>query len=128
MPRSYSVRLIALTLRVPAKWLDNLLSHHELPGIIGGRQGLERQITDDGLLAIELARALTLDLGIPLSRAVAFARSALADPVAAEKGLAVGSVVVMSFRIPDIEVRLRAQLMEAMEAIGRIPRGRPRRV
>jgi hypothetical protein len=128
MARTYNVRLIALALAVPIKWLDNLLSHHALPGVIGGRQGIERRIADDGILAIELARILASELGVPLSRAVALVQSAIANRDAIDVAVSVGSEVRVVFQIQGIERRLRRQLIEAMEAIGQIPRGRPRRV
>ena len=68
MGRQYSTRLVALTIGVSEKWLDNLLSHFQILGVAKGRQGRRREIDHDGLLAIELARCLTLALSNALLR------------------------------------------------------------
>src|SRR5688500_2351478 len=127
MQRGYSIRLIALTLAVPLKWVDNLLSHHHLPGVSGGRQGRQRHVTEEGLLAIELSRILSADFGVPVSRAVALARAALDGRDENGLRLAFESGATLVFSTPDIENRLRAQMIVAIEAVGHIPRGRPPR-
>lgn len=127
MARSYSAKLIALTLRVPLKWVDNLLSHHALPGVFRSRQGVERRVTDDGLLAIEATRMLTADLGLPLGRAAAVARSAVESRVDSQMQYVTPSGVTVVFPLTVLESRLRERVVEAVETIGRIPRGRPPR-
>ncbi len=126
MPRAYSVRLVSLTLSTPLKWLDNLLSHHDLPGVVGGRQGVERQISGEGLLAIEMSRLLTSDLGVPVSRAVALVNFALANRVANRLTCELDSGVTLAFDAERIERRLRQRMTEAVESLGHVKRGRPR--
>lgn len=71
MPRAYTVATAALALGMPAKWVDNVLSHYSLPGIRQERQGVARRLSIDGLLLLALTALLTRDLGIPTARAIA---------------------------------------------------------
>jgi hypothetical protein len=56
--RSYHVAAAALAVGRPAKWIDNLLSHHSIPGVIGGRRGTARQISADAVARISIVSAL----------------------------------------------------------------------
>src|SRR5688572_30447845 len=78
MNRSYSLRLVALTTGVDGRWLDNLLSRHQIPGVSRQRRGVERRINDEALLAIELVRILNLELGVSMATAVVVAAHMLA--------------------------------------------------
>ncbi|HET9454783.1 MAG TPA: hypothetical protein VFO66_10920 [Gemmatimonadaceae bacterium] len=115
--------MVALTLDVQIKWLDNLLSHHDLPGCTKARQGVERRISDEGILAIELVRVLNTDLGIPLGRAVTLVR----DGLSKESGLAIRMPSGITIVLPHlrIEQRIASGLRDAIEAAPRIARGRP---
>ena len=73
MARGYTVATAALALRVPAKWLDNALSHNQVTGVLQARQGVPRRLSVDGLLIIGLALWLTIDFAIPLPTAIAVA-------------------------------------------------------
>ena len=127
MLRTYTVRLVALTIGVEVKWVDNLLSHFALDGVTRSRQGVERQISDAGLLAIELIRALHVELRIPVVNAVMLTRQALATRGRGGQDLMLESGLRVAIPYATLEQRLRAQMMEAMESVARIPRGRPRR-
>jgi hypothetical protein len=125
MAASYTVRIAALATGLSHKWIDNLLSHHTLPGVTGGRQGLERAVSMQGMLAIELVRLATLDLGVPIARAVDIATLLLAtDPPGASTRTPSG--IQIAFPVPELERRLRERLVEAVEAAPNPPRGRPR--
>jgi hypothetical protein len=107
--------------------MDNLLSHHALPGVSRSKQGVERQVTDDGLLAIVMTRMLTIELGIPLSRAAAISRTTVASRSESPMRFVTESGITVVFPLAAIELRLRERMIEAVEAIGRVPRGRPPR-
>lgn len=125
MAASYTVRMAALATGVSHKWIDNLLSHHAMPGVTGGRQGLERAISMRGILAIEIVRLATQDLGISIGRAVGIATDLLAtDPP--QMSARTSSGIQIGFPIPELERRLRERLVEAVEAAPSLPRGRPR--
>ena len=124
MARSYSVRLAALTTGVDSKWIDNLVSRHDLPGISRLRRGVERRISDDGLLAIELVRILNLELGVSTTAAVSIAATMMAPHTGGQFRTASGLTVQLP--LGELEARLRARLGEALEFVARVPRGRPR--
>jgi hypothetical protein len=124
--RVYDVRVTALALGVNAKWVDNLLSHHRLVGCSGGGRGVERQITEHGLLAMAVAWRLNEKLGMPLGRAIALVNAAsdggnIADPLHAPGGIRI------EVGVRELESRLRRQMVDALEAAPRIRRGRPKR-
>ena len=50
MARAYTVGTAALALDVPTKWLDNVLSHHSVPGVVQERQGVSRKVSLEGVL------------------------------------------------------------------------------
>lgn len=127
MPPTYSVRSIAVMLSVPTKWVDNLLSHHTLPGVSGGRRGVERQVDSHGILAVEIARMLSSELGVPIGRAVAIARHAVANRERDDLSLQLESGATLTFHFGRIENRLRGRMLEAVEGLAHIPRGRPPR-
>ncbi|MEX2179682.1 MAG: hypothetical protein WD801_13280, partial [Gemmatimonadaceae bacterium] len=119
------MKTVALTVGAPHKWIDNLLSHHRIPGVSGGRQGVDRRITQDGLLAVEVTRMLATELGLPVHRAVALA--AVAIETRSEHAMRVETVsgVVLELPVQAIEARLRERLIEAAESVARPRRGRP---
>lgn len=109
----------------PVKWVDNLLSHHDVPGCSGGRQGVARRISDLGVLAIAHVRLFASELGMPVSRAVALVRNA-------SDGVTVGPLRTTSgLRIepsPQMAADLQERLRDALQAAPRRRRGRPRRL
>jgi hypothetical protein len=127
MTRTYDARLVALTVGVPYKWVDNLLSHYVLPGVSGGRQGLQRRIADDGLLAIEIVRAFAFGLGVPLARASKLATSAVQARAEGNVNVTLESGVFITLRFEEIERRLQKRILETIESVARVPRGRPPR-
>jgi hypothetical protein len=123
--RSYDAKLVAFTVNLPFKWIDNLLSHHELTGVTRARQGIPRAITDDGLVAIEIVRLLTIDLGVAVQRAVEIAQSVMQDR-APEVRVPIQRGLVLVIQRADIARRLRERLLDASESVARVRRGRPR--
>ena len=124
MARSYDTRVVALTINAPIKWVDNLLSHHDIPGVAGGRQGVSRRIGDTGLLAIELTRVFNAELQVPVARAVALARQILASGSEVAR-CETASGVALSVRLRDVETRLHRQLVQGLESAAVVRRGRP---
>jgi hypothetical protein len=113
-------------LGVPAKWLDNLLSRHALPGVERGGQGVERRITDQGLLAAEVSRVLNLELGVSMDRAASIARE-MVPASGSQATFSTPSGISLRFNVADIESRLRLRMSEVLESTSRVPRGRPPR-
>ena len=124
MSRSYSVKIAALTLGVPLKWVDNVLSHHDIPGVVSERQGVERAISDLGIRTLELIRIVSRELGASIPRAVAIATAAVGNP---DTTFSTSSGAVLRFSSDAIDRRIRERLMDAIEATPRLKRGRPRK-
>ena len=70
MARAYTVGTAALALDVPTKWLDNVLSHFDLAGVVQEHQGIARKVSLEGVLQLALALALITDLGVPTATAL----------------------------------------------------------
>lgn len=121
MLRSYDVRTVALTVGADAKWVDNLLSHHRVPGCASERQGVQRQITDDGLLAIAIIRILNQELEIPLARATRL----VTDGALSNGVVRTPSGIRVEVPVAILAQALRGQLLDALEAAPRVRRGRP---
>ena len=120
MPRAYTVATAALVLGVPIKWLDNVLSHFSLQGIVQERQGVARRITIEGMLQLYLVHSLSSELGTTIVVATQVAQKLAAD-----------GLVELSNRITIRAGRdaLRAELVDRLEhavEIAPVPRrGRP---
>jgi hypothetical protein len=119
--RAFDVHASASALGVSPKWLDNLLSHHHIAGVVGGRQGIRRRISPDAVLRIAVAMELARELGSPLHRALGIAEEMVE---AGRVGRANGFELRLDIaRIAD---ELNARLAEATEAVTPRRRGRPR--
>ncbi len=107
MARAYTIATAALTLDMPAKWLDNTLSHIRIPGVRHEKQGVARHITIDGLLILSIAGVLINEFGISLSRA-----ARMAETLASNNGLytSPGGVGIQL----DLE-GLRSKLLQRLE-------------
>ena len=120
MPRAYTVATAALVLGVPIKWLDNVLSHFSLQGIVQERQGVARRITIEGMLQLYLVHSLSSELGTTIVVATQVAQKLAAD-----------GLVELSNRITIRAGRdaLRAELVDRLEhavEVAPVPRrGRP---
>ena len=124
MSRSYDVKAVALSLGVSIKWIDNLLTHNDIPGVVRIRQGVQRRINDDGLLAIELVRRLSDDLGVPLGRAAELLRGGFENR-STDLRLTTPSGITIVFPVADIVRELQQSIADALESAPQIRRGRP---
>jgi len=121
MARAYTIATAALTLEMPAKWLDNTLSHIRVPGVQQERQGVARRITVDGVLILAAAALLIKEIGVPLAAAVE-----IAERLAGNGGeyKSPGGVDVR-LDLPKLRSTLLKRLENAVE-IAPVPRrGRP---
>lgn len=77
--RLYSVAVASLAIDAPSKWLDNLLSHHQIPGVITERRGVARRIPHSALIHLALARELHIALHLGVRDAIRVAGALLDD-------------------------------------------------
>jgi hypothetical protein len=90
-----------------------------------GRQGVGREIADDGLLAIELVRIIIAEVGASLDTAVDLANRAIQSRSQTEARIATASGVTIVFHLALVEQRLREQMVHAVESVAHVRRGRP---
>ena len=121
MARSYHVEVARFAADADQKWIDNLLSRFDVPGVDSSKQGLSRRISDEGIYQIALIRALTADLEVSTARAVTLAGQLLAAP----NVVAVAEDIELVFDRPSFERRIGARIAEAVESIAPARRGRP---
>lgn len=123
MARAYTVGTIALALDVSPKWIDNVLSHHRVPGVVQERQGVSRKVASDGLLHLAIAIQLIQDFGIPVGNAVQ-----IAGRLAAGSGTYRSpSELKLSLDVPRLRDKLETRLAQAVEIAPVPKRGRPAR-
>jgi hypothetical protein len=120
--RSYTIVVAALALETDVKWLDNLLSHHQVRGLARKKQGIQRQIPPDSLLVIAVARVLIATISLPIGKALELADRLVESP---NSTIDLSSLTV-SADVRAIGTRLQERLADAVEGAARLPRGRPR--
>lgn len=120
--RFYHVEIAAFAAEAEPKWIDNLLSHFDIPGVDGGRQGIARRISISGIRQIALIRVLTRDLGLGLADAVEMAGRLLSD---GGDGLPVGRGLSLQLDRDQFERHVDAAVAEAVESVEPPRRGRP---
>jgi hypothetical protein len=121
LSRSYHVEIARFAADADQKWIDNLLSRFDVPGVDSSKQGLARRISDAGVYHISLIRVLTSELDLSTARAVSLAAQLLSVP---------GSVVVaedleLIFDRDAFQRRIDVRVAEAVESIAPARRGRP---
>jgi hypothetical protein len=126
VPPVYTVAVAAFALGVSDKWLDNLLSRGELPGVIRERQGVGRSISEQGVLAIELVRILGDELGMSTTASKNAVRAVFSrTPSTGEPMIRTASGVELHFPVDSLSRSLRERLRDALEAVPPRKRGRP---
>jgi hypothetical protein len=121
LPRAYTVATVALALDVERKWLDNVLTHHRVPGASQERQGIARRLSSEAAFTLQLAIGLMRELGVPISRGIG-----LATKLVEGRGHfhSPGRISV-SVDFDASEKRLHDRLAAAVEVAPLPPRGRP---
>ena len=124
--RTHTVATVALTLNTSAKWIDNVLSHHELPGVTRARQGIPRRLNERAVLVLAIALDLASSLRLPLRPAIAIAGQ-LADtdgPVGRHRPDP-GSSIELTVNLDEVAQDLARRLARAAEIAPTPRRGRP---
>jgi hypothetical protein len=119
--RAYTVATAAVTLRMPAKWIDNVLSHHSVPGIVRTRQGVSRRLTPQAILSLEIAIRLIDGLSTPVARALELSAKGIRE----NGEIPAGKGVTVRFDVEAIQAELSERLANAVEIAPLPRRGRP---
>jgi hypothetical protein len=123
MSRFYHVEIARHAADVDLKWVDNLLSRFDVPGVESSRQGVARRISLGGIYHVALIRRLNRELRLPVSAAVTLARRLLASESA--EAVVVSGIELRIDR-SALEAEIGRRVNEAVEASTRPRRGRPR--
>jgi hypothetical protein len=121
MPRAYTIATAALALETSAKWLDNILSHYRVAGVVQEKQGVARRITVDGLLTLAIVVLLTAEFGTTVANALEITEKL----IAAEGTLESPSGFKITLDLEAFRNRLISRLEKAVEVAPLPRRGRP---
>ena len=122
MPASYHIDIAGYAADTDRKWVDNLLSHFEVPGVEQGRRGSARRVTQVGLYHIALVRVIARELGAPLKTSVMLATTLMQ---AESPELTLIGTLALRFDRGRFQREVDARVAEAVEAIVPARRGRP---
>ena len=122
MARHYHVDIAVFAADSDRKWVDNLLSHFNVPGVDSAKQGVARRISAHGIYHVALTRVLSRDAGMSVDAALAFAQRLLTTD-ANHAELAPG----LELRIDRhaFQRDVDARITDAVESIVPRRRGRP---
>ncbi len=120
MARGYTVATVALAINADIKWVDNVLSHHAVPGVTQSRQGVPRTISSSGVLQLLLIRRLTETLRLPMELAVEGA-----GVLGRDGRWVIGPALNVEADREGLAEETRARLEYAVEAAPLPRRGRP---
>jgi hypothetical protein len=124
MARDYHVDIARHAADADSKWVDNLLSHFDIPGVAGGRQGVARRVTAHGVYQVVLIRRLTLLFGMKTAKAVSMAGQLLHDGEQSSLDSDYGIELRLDRRV--FERAIDGAITEAVESVTPARRGRPR--
>jgi len=122
MPASYHIDIAGYAANADRKWVDNLLSHFEVPGVEQGRRGSARRVTQVGLYHVALVRVIARELGVPLRTSVMLATTLMRTE---SPELPVFGTLALRFDRELFQRDVDARVAEAVEAIVPARRGRP---
>lgn len=120
--RTYDVAVASLAIDAPAKWTDNLLSHHAVPGVVAEQRGVARRIPYDALRFLAVARELHVRLRLGVRDAVEMAAALLSND---EGVVHPGGHLRVSLDRSGLERELDVRLRDALESAPAPRRGRP---
>jgi hypothetical protein len=122
MARHYHIDIAAFAADADQKWVDNLLSHFDVPGVEAARQGVARRISTHGIYHIALARIIAERASASAGVAVDLAaRLLITDATRVSLGPGVSLVLDRE----AFERGVDARIAEAVESIVPARRGRP---
>src|SRR5689334_9926576 len=124
--RAYTVAATAVTLGVPKKWIDNVLSHYAVDGVVRAKQGIVRRITPTGLLVLDIALHLHTTMEMPIKAALAVAAQ-IKSSKGGEVALSEDPSIVLRVDVDSLTQSLATRLSRALEITPTPRRGRPPR-
>ena len=124
--RAYTVAATAVTLGVHKKWVDNVLSHYQVEGVVQTKQGIVRRVTPRGLVILEIALHLNRTMEIPIKAALDLAAQ-LESSKGGEVALSADPSIVLRVDVDSLTQSILTRLNRALEITPTPRRGRPPR-
>lgn len=121
---AYTVAATAVTLGMPPKWVDNILSHHHVPGVSQRKQGVARRLGPQAILTLDVALRISRSAGLPASKALDLAVRMLRQPHDSQS-LDLGEGISISVDLAAVREDLLHRLAHAVEIAPSPRRGRP---
>jgi hypothetical protein len=122
MTRRYHVDIAQHVADADHKWVDNLLSHFDIPGVDRERQGVARVLSARGIYHVALIRQLTRRFGVSVTQSVSLAVQLL-DTDVGELSIAPGLLLRVDRGV--FEQTVDAAIALAVESVTPARRGRP---
>jgi hypothetical protein len=120
MPRAYNTSAVAAALGATEKWLDNILTHHDVRGVYSAGQGIPRRMSPDSVVTVHVAKVLMDQMGTPAAAALQAGHQLVATGrVDFEPGLN------LAMDRAVVESSLNLKLLHAVQASPPKRRGRP---
>jgi len=124
LARFYHVDIARFASDADPKWVDNLLSHFDLPGVERKRQGSSRRLSATSIHHIALIRAISRNLGVSTAFAVSLAARLLGE---GPSKVDVEPAISLTLDRNTFVRRIDAAISVAVESIEPARRGRPPR-
>ena len=118
----YDVSAVAHATEFELKQLDNLISRNSLDGIDKKRQGIARRLSPEIAMVIRLAKMLSDALNVPVGRLLPMAHAILHG---ANDEVQLADFVWVRVDREALRASTLTRLDNAVELVGRRPRGRP---
>jgi hypothetical protein len=118
----YNTATAAVALKVPPKWLDNLLSHNHIDGLQNETQGVARRLSVEAVAFLMVARELIDQMELSVPAALRTARRLIDAP---EGNLALSPRLHMTLDASALRADVLARLRRAVETAPAPRRGRP---
>ena len=122
--RAYTVAAAAVAIGANAKWVDNVLSHHAVPGVGRAARGVDRRLTPTAVLLLAITRLLVQELELPIARALVLAHE-VARHRAPSGDHSLSPTLSLRVDVAAVERELSHRLAHAVETSVRPRRGRP---
>lgn len=119
----YNTATSATAIGVTTKWLDNLLSHHDIPGVQSEAQGVSRRLSLAAVTQIALAKDLIDLMSLPVPGALRIAADLLDDPSGGRFGAVPALRITLDLN--QFQSAVLANLANAVELAPTRRRGRP---
>jgi hypothetical protein len=124
LARFYHVDIARFVSGADFKWVDNLLSHFNVPGVERTRQGSSRRLSAAGIHHIALIRTISSNLGVSTGLAVALASRLLGEE---PSKVDIEPAISLTLDRSTFVRRIDAAIAVAVESIEPARRGRPPR-